>query len=580
MNNQKVIKYLLVFIFLIVSSCTACRKSNKEVSKTSKSESDSYLIDKIQFDRSDIKIFGKNLNQIDTIKLKYNDSVLNLDIVSKNNESYILRNVSSNISFKLLQALIIENANASESIPINTELCGTLLNLGVIDCSIQPKDFDVLTFDQQNNRWIPKSITTSSINYRGLYDASLGVYPDSTNLSSGSYYIVSKSGTIDSSFFDIGDWIIFNGTTWDKINNSNLVKSVFGRTGDIVAQKDDYALSMLKDVDLTSTINDSDVLMFDNATKKWKAKPFTNSGGNNLNSTDDLIEGSNNLYFKENRVLDSILGNLTLTNSEIINTDSIKISIGKLQGQLNNKENLIISGSSNQYLKGDKTWADFSTDVLTTPLAGFNSTTGTISTSDSIISAIGKLSGNNGNYVTKTGNNTITGLLTANTPGGFFAPKASGIDLTELINVAFLNDFFSGFFSYTANSLNILREKVGINKSSPRGALDVSGQIATSSFTDSSGNIDWSKGNVVSSNFDCTSSLNFANLLDGGSYTIAITGTGTSQCSFNPIVTGSDSGTVFFKFNPANSTRTANTHTIYSIVRIGNIAYVSWITGF
>lgn len=580
--NSKFIKIVLFCIFLITSSCTACKKSNKAIDKNATNVSLKYNIDKLSFDNDKIKISGKNLEDIKSIKIKYNDNVLELNLLERTSTYFLFNLISNKINYKLIQGILIESSIASEIIPLNTDLCGTTIKDSFLDCSIAPKDMDVLAFDQLNNRWIPKSITSSSISYKGSYDASLGVYPDSTNLFAGNYYIVTKSGNIENIIFDVGDWLIFNGTSWDRIINSSLVKSVFGRTGNIVALKNDYSLDLLKDIDFSTPPIDKDILVYDSVSKKWKAQANTGSGGGsgNLVNTDDLTEGLNNLYFKESRVLDSLLGIVTINNSPILSTDSIKISIGKIQGQINNKENILLAGTASQYLKGDKTWSAFSSDVLGTSLTGLSIISGDVSSSDTILTAFGKLSNINGNFVSKTGNSTITGIVTANSPGGFFAPKASGIDLLELINVSYLNDFFNSFFTYTSNTLSILREKVGINKANPRSSLDVGGQITASSFTDTSGNIDWSKGNVVSTSFDCTSSLNFSNLIDGGSYTIAVTGTGNSQCSFNPTVTGSDAGTVFFKFNPANSTRTANSHTIYSIVRIGNIAYVSWITGF
>lgn len=60
----------------------------------------------------------------------------------------------------------------------------------------------------------------------------------------GSYYKVATAGTtaIDGiSVWHVGDWIIFNGTAWDRIDNTELVSSVAGRTGAVVLANTDVS---------------------------------------------------------------------------------------------------------------------------------------------------------------------------------------------------------------------------------------------------------------------------------------------------------------------------------------------------
>jgi hypothetical protein len=102
--------------------------------------------------------------------------------------------------------------------------------------------------------WAPASIS-SGLNYMGTWDASTNTpHISDTEGSNGHYYIVSiagsqnlGSGTIS---FDVGDWAIHNGTAFQKINNSNDVNSVFGRTGIITAQYGDYSWNQ---IDLSSS---------------------------------------------------------------------------------------------------------------------------------------------------------------------------------------------------------------------------------------------------------------------------------------------------------------------------------------
>ena len=123
---------------------------------------------------------------------------------------------------------------------------------------------------------------------------------------------------------------------------------------------------------------------------------------------------------------------------------------------------------------------------------------------------------------------------------------------------------------------------VGIHTSSPGSstALDVVGQIRSSSSSNSDGAVNFAFGNVVTTTYNCASNITFANLRDGGSYTVIVTDSGTTTCSFNTVTTGDDANTVTYRFSPLNGARAINSHTVYSLMRVGTIVYVSWITNF
>ncbi len=79
---------------------------------------------------------------------------------------------------------------------------------------------------------IPNSLLNiSGLAYKGNY--SLAGNPTVTVEPSGNYYIVSVAGTENGSglTFTSGDWMISNGTAWQKITNSSAVSSVAGKTG-------------------------------------------------------------------------------------------------------------------------------------------------------------------------------------------------------------------------------------------------------------------------------------------------------------------------------------------------------------
>lgn len=83
---------------------------------------------------------------------------------------------------------------------------------------------------------IPDSIT-GGVTYKGVWDASSGTAPNGSPLN-GWYYKVSVAGTTNvdgNDEWNIGDWIIYNGTAWDRIQNSEQISSVQGQVaGDVV----------------------------------------------------------------------------------------------------------------------------------------------------------------------------------------------------------------------------------------------------------------------------------------------------------------------------------------------------------
>jgi hypothetical protein len=97
------------------------------------------------------------------------------------------------------------------------------------------------------------SSAVGGLSYLGLWDANA----NSPTLSSGSsttageFYKVSTAGTTTLngiSEWAIGDWVISDGTAWEKIDNTDLVASVFGRTGAVVAVGGDYTASQITNV--------------------------------------------------------------------------------------------------------------------------------------------------------------------------------------------------------------------------------------------------------------------------------------------------------------------------------------------
>jgi hypothetical protein len=140
-----------------------------------------------------------------------------------------------------------------------------------------------------------------NVNFQGLWNAATNTPTLANPPASGTkgyYYIVSTAGTFAGISFEVGDWIISNGTAWGKVDNTDAVSSVFGRTGNVTASNGDY-------------------------------------------NTSQVTENTN-LYFTNARVLATALtGYLVGTNAALAATDTILGAFGKVQGQLNAKQNTL-----------------------------------------------------------------------------------------------------------------------------------------------------------------------------------------------------------------------------------------------
>lgn len=83
-----------------------------------------------------------------------------------------------------------------------------------------------------------------AVDYKGTWNASTNT-PDlpASTPDKGDYYVVAVAGSTSLggiTDWKIGDWAIYNGSAWEKVDNTDQVTSVFGRQGTVVAQQSDY----------------------------------------------------------------------------------------------------------------------------------------------------------------------------------------------------------------------------------------------------------------------------------------------------------------------------------------------------
>lgn len=85
---------------------------------------------------------------------------------------------------------------------------------------------------------LPASVL-GTMKYITTWDASGGAYPSS--YSQGNYWVISVAGTLSSVVYKVGDWLVYNGTGWDKIDNQQTVTSVAGKVGAVTLSTSDVS---------------------------------------------------------------------------------------------------------------------------------------------------------------------------------------------------------------------------------------------------------------------------------------------------------------------------------------------------
>lgn len=252
---------------------------------------------------------------------------------------------------------------------------------GVISSSQMNQNFDLINQKIDN---------IGAVTYVGTYDASVGVDPGSA--SAGDYYIISSGGIINSTNYVVGDWIVYDGTVWEQVQQGGLKVNKAGdtMTGDLLldtqlklkgganyvtvranAATANYTLSFP-----TSAGTSGYVLQTDGAGVLSWVNPSSISAGTSTVSSSSITDGS---------IVDAdINASANIAQSKIAN----------LTADLANKEIFISPGTTSQYYRGDKTWSTLATDVVNSVLTSFTVGVGTkpaVLSTDSVVGAFGKI---------------------------------------------------------------------------------------------------------------------------------------------------------------------------------------------
>jgi len=215
--------------------------------------------------------------------------------------------------------------------------------------------------------YLPDSIL-GQVSYQGTYNAStntptLAGSPASNT--KGEYYVVDTAGTQFTIEFAVGDWIISNGTSWQKVDNSDAVTTVFGRMGNIIAVATDYDSFYLSKAEnlndlpnKTTARTNLDVYSKSEVNSNFYSTSnpsnFITSGSNisQLNNNNNFVPSGSAISEFDNDK------NYTISGSDVSQfaNDANYVVSGSSISEFNNDINYVISGSSNSQFINDENY--------------------------------------------------------------------------------------------------------------------------------------------------------------------------------------------------------------------------------
>lgn len=252
----------------------------------------------------------------------------------KQNDSYITGDAAQDTNYQLV---VIDSSKGSATyVPLyrsgtNLKFDGTKLTATLSSDSTFAghgiSDFALLSGGKISVSVIPDSIL-GQLEYIGTWDATTGKAVSDTRpleggviraYRKGDYYIVKTAGTklpdattiTELDGLQIGDWIVYNGTTWDKIDNTDYIKSVAGispTNGDITIEE------------IVEVINNQTII----ATTLKNSRNFSLSG--DVTATEVSFDGSADVALSTTIATDAVtttkIKDANVTNAKLA-TDAV-----------------------------------------------------------------------------------------------------------------------------------------------------------------------------------------------------------------------------------------------------------------
>lgn len=174
-----------------------------------------------------LSTYQQMVDEVDKVKVDGNTQDSNRNIISKA--------VIEQASVPLTPLDKVYNINGDASVRVfskSTELATKEYADTFIPLTQKAAANGVATLDA--NGHVPvEQMPTQALIFQGYWNASTGSFPASGTVT-GDFYIVSVEGTIDTTIYRTGDWIIWDGSAWTLSRNTNAVASINGQTGVVV----------------------------------------------------------------------------------------------------------------------------------------------------------------------------------------------------------------------------------------------------------------------------------------------------------------------------------------------------------
>jgi len=170
--------------------------------------------------------------------------------------------ITINGSSVSLGGSVTVTATASQALTIGTGLSGTSYN-GSAPITISITNLGsangVATLDSGGTvplSQLPAAVI-GGVSYQGAWNASTNTPTLTSSVGTkGYYYVVSVAGSTNLNGitdWKVGDWAIYNGSVWQKIDNTDAVTSVNGYTGTVVLSYSDVGAPSVSGTNATGT---------------------------------------------------------------------------------------------------------------------------------------------------------------------------------------------------------------------------------------------------------------------------------------------------------------------------------------